>query len=92
MNITASFSIIDIFPQYVGPCHHSMMRLWIVDGGESLQIWRVAANILNKQLWRANKESSYSFGGWARGYQLITQNQQFTNLHRTLDFEEFFGT
>jgi hypothetical protein len=25
------------------------------DGGDSFQIWRVAANVLNKQLWTANK-------------------------------------
>jgi hypothetical protein len=25
----------------------------IVDGGEGFQTWRVAANILNKQLWTA---------------------------------------
>jgi hypothetical protein len=31
------------------PCHHSMLLLHIVDG-EGLQIWRVAANILNMQL------------------------------------------
>jgi hypothetical protein len=25
------------------------------DGGDSLQIWRVAANTLNKQQWKADK-------------------------------------
>jgi hypothetical protein len=33
------------------PCHHNM-----ANGGESLQIWRVAANILNKQSQAANRE------------------------------------
>jgi len=32
---------------YVGPCHHGMMCPWVVDGGDSLQIWRVAANTFN---------------------------------------------
>jgi hypothetical protein len=32
------------------------------DGGNSLQIWRVAANILNKQLWTADKGWSCSLG------------------------------
>jgi hypothetical protein len=32
-----------------------MTRPQVADGGESLQIWRAAANILNKQLWTADK-------------------------------------
>jgi hypothetical protein len=31
------------------PCHHGMAHPQVVDGGEALQIWREAANILNKQ-------------------------------------------
>jgi hypothetical protein len=34
---------------YVGPCHHVMARPRFTDGGDVLQIWRVATNILNKQ-------------------------------------------
>jgi hypothetical protein len=30
------------------PCHHGMAHPQVVDRGDSLQIWRVAANILNK--------------------------------------------
>jgi hypothetical protein len=30
-------------------CHQGMARPKITDGGDGLQIWRVAANILNKQ-------------------------------------------
>jgi len=40
----------------VGPCHHDMARPQVVDGGDGLQIWRVAVNILNKQLRSADKE------------------------------------
>jgi hypothetical protein len=32
------------------PCHHGMVHPQVADGGDVLQIWRVAANILNKQL------------------------------------------
>jgi hypothetical protein len=32
-----------------------------------LQIWRLAANILNKQSWTDNKGWPSSFGGWAWG-------------------------
>jgi hypothetical protein len=34
----------------------------VADGGNSLQIWRVAANILNNQLWTADKGWSSSMG------------------------------
>jgi len=36
-------------------CHHGMTHPWVVDGGDRLQMWRVAAIILNKQWWTANK-------------------------------------
>jgi hypothetical protein len=32
------------------PCHHGMSCPQTADGGDGLQIWRVAENILNKQL------------------------------------------
>ena len=35
---------------------------WVVDGGVGLQIWRLAANILNKQSWTAGQEWSSSLG------------------------------
>jgi hypothetical protein len=31
------------------PCHQGMVRPQVADGGDDLQFWRVAANILNKQ-------------------------------------------
>jgi hypothetical protein len=31
------------------PCHHGMARPLVADGGDGLQLWRVAANILDKQ-------------------------------------------
>jgi hypothetical protein len=37
-----------IIPVKWVPCHHGMARPQVADGGEGLQIWRVAANILNK--------------------------------------------
>jgi hypothetical protein len=45
---------------YVGPSHHSMAHPWVADGGNSLQIWRIAVNILNKQLRTAHKKWSSS--------------------------------
>jgi hypothetical protein len=36
-------------PHFALQVYHSMVRPQVVDGGDSLQIWRVAGNILNKQ-------------------------------------------
>jgi hypothetical protein len=44
------------------PCHHGMARPQVADGGNGLQIWRVAANILNKQSRTAEKGWSSSLG------------------------------
>jgi hypothetical protein len=43
-------------------CHHGMACPQVVDRGDSLQIWRVAANILNKQPQTADSGWSSSFG------------------------------
>jgi hypothetical protein len=37
------------------PCHHGMARPQVADGGDGLQIWWVAANILNNQSREADK-------------------------------------
>jgi hypothetical protein len=50
-----------------------MVHLEIVDGGDSLQIWRVAVNILNKQLWTANKQG---LSAWGLGSGLTTPNNK----------------
>jgi hypothetical protein len=42
-------------PYSVGPCHHGMPHPQVADGGDGLQVWRVAANILNKQSRTAGK-------------------------------------
>jgi hypothetical protein len=43
-------------------CHHSMARPQVADGGNTLQVWRVAANILNKQSRAADKGWPSSLG------------------------------
>jgi hypothetical protein len=45
------------------PCHHGMVHPQVMDGGDGLQIWRVAANMLNKQSWAANKGWFSRLGG-----------------------------
>jgi hypothetical protein len=42
-------------------CHHGMARPQVADGGDALQIWRVAENILNKQSWTTDKRRTSSF-------------------------------
>jgi hypothetical protein len=43
-------------------CHNGMARPQVADGGDGLQMWRVAANILNKQSRTADKGWSSSLG------------------------------
>jgi hypothetical protein len=49
------------------PYHHSMARPWVADGRDGLQLWRLAANILNKQPWTNDKgwSSRLGVGRWA---------------------------
>jgi hypothetical protein len=49
-------------PCEVGPCHHGMARPQVVVGGDGLQIWRVAANIVNKQSRTADRGWFSSLG------------------------------
>jgi hypothetical protein len=44
------------------PCHHGTARPQVAAGGDGLQIWRVAANILNKQSRTADRGWSSSLG------------------------------
>jgi hypothetical protein len=43
------------------PCHHGKARPQVADGGDALQVWRVAANILNKLSQTVDNEWSSSF-------------------------------
>jgi len=51
----------------VGLCNHGMAHPRVADGGDGLQTWRVAANILSKQSRAADKGVVPQLGGWARG-------------------------
>jgi hypothetical protein len=53
------------------PCHLGMARPQVADGGDGLQIWRVAANILNKQ--SQTVENGWFFS-WGLGVGLKTPN------------------
>jgi hypothetical protein len=45
---------------YIYKTGHDMVHTQVVNGGYGLQIWRVVVNILNKQLWTADKGWSSS--------------------------------
>jgi hypothetical protein len=42
------------------PCHHSVVHPHVVDGGDGIQVWRTAADILNNQSGTSNKGLSSS--------------------------------
>jgi hypothetical protein len=48
--------------QFSPTCHHGMECPQVVDGRDSLQIWRVASNIFNQQSQTADMELSSSLG------------------------------
>jgi hypothetical protein len=52
------------------PCHRGMARPQVADGADALQLWREAANILNKQSRTADQgwSSSLGVGHWANKY------------------------
>jgi hypothetical protein len=52
----------------------------VTDGGDGLQIWRVAENILNKQLQRAFEDRSFGLGIW----QGLTTPNHKKSRHETL--------
>jgi hypothetical protein len=53
--------ILKVFVRWV-PYHHGMALPQVADGGDALQFWREAANILNKQLQTADKGWSSRLG------------------------------
>jgi len=46
----------------MGLCHHGMVRPQVADGGDGLQIWKVAVNTFNKQSRTAAKWWSSRLG------------------------------
>jgi hypothetical protein len=68
-----------------------MARPLVADGGEGLQIWRVAANILNKQLRTADKGW---LGGWAGGLTTPHRKKEtrYEMLQRASELDGYFGT
>jgi hypothetical protein len=62
-------------------CHHGMARPQIADGGTYLCIWRVAANILNKQWQKADKLWLSSLGVGRGSNNSHRKNQHVTKCY-----------
>jgi hypothetical protein len=52
-------------------CHHGMARPRVADR-DGLQIWTVAANILNTQLQTADGGYPFQLGGWVGGLTTLS--------------------
>jgi len=64
---------------------------FVLDGRDSLQIWRVPANILNKQSWTADREWTSSFGvRWRLTTPHIKEPACYEVLHRSSDLDRSF--
>jgi hypothetical protein len=64
-------------------CHHGMAHPWVVNRGDGLQIWRVAANILNKQSWTVDSRWSSSSGVGRAANNPPPYNSIFVTKHYT---------
>jgi len=53
----------EISLRYIGPCYHGMELPQIADGGDGLQIWRVAVNILHTH-------SRTAYHGWSSNLRI----------------------
>jgi hypothetical protein len=76
------------------PCHHGIARPQVSDGGRGLQIWRVAANILNKQPRTADKgwPSSLGVGQGATTHHRKKRIVCYEMSQRASDLDGCFGT
>jgi len=74
------------WPYYMGHCHHGMARPQVADG--DLQIWRVAANIMNKQSQIAEWGwfSSMAVGRRSLSFNMVQQEYISSLKMRYADF------
>jgi hypothetical protein len=56
--------------------HKSMVHSQVKDGGDGLQIWRVAANTLNKQSQTIDKGWFYSWRGLGEGLTTLHHKKE----------------
>jgi outer membrane scaffolding protein for murein synthesis (MipA/OmpV family) len=70
-----------------------MARPQVADGGDGLQIWRAAANILNKQSQRADNGWSSSLGAGVglTTHYLKKKQAGYEMSQRASNLDGFFG-
>jgi hypothetical protein len=77
---------------YVGPRNDTMARPRVAVGGDGIEMWKMAANILNKRLWTAEK-GWFSSAGLCEG---LTHHRKEIAcckiLHESSELDGFFGT
>jgi hypothetical protein len=64
-----------------------MVRPWVADGGDGLQMWRVAANILNKQPRIADKGWSFCLEVERRANNFSHKNNLLRNVTQGFEAE-----
>ena len=70
-DVLSTFKMLDCFRVHPWvPVTMAWRVPWVADGGVGLQVWRLAANILNKQSWTADQEWSSSLGVWREANNL----------------------
>jgi hypothetical protein len=68
------------------------VRPQLADGGYCLQIWRVAANILNKQS-RIDDKARFSRLGAGKGQQILTvKTSMLRNVIKGIGIPDFVNT
>jgi hypothetical protein len=74
-------------------CHHAMAPPLVADGGDEIQMWRVDANILNRQSRTAEKgwSSSLGVGCRANNFPPCKKLSFYEMLHRASDLDGSFG-
>jgi len=62
---------------------------WVADGGDGLQVWRVAASVLNKQ----SQTIARGVPSWGLGERLTASHckkpSRYEVLHRILELDSF---
>jgi hypothetical protein len=70
-----------------------MARPRVADGGDGLQIWIIAVNILSKHPWIAVDRKCSPVWGLGEGITPSDRKETHYGMsHRAPDFDRFFGT
>ena len=77
--VCINWSVIQSKTVFVDTWPHGMARPQVANRGDGLQIWKVAANIFNKQSHTASGVV-LQLGGWSKGKQLLTIKKKLLRI------------